>query len=390
MSEWKEVELRDISSDIAYGYTASASDEPVGPKFLRITDIVGERINWNDVPYCKISDKDQAKYKLGIGDLVIARTGATTGYNAIIKDEVDAVFASYLIRYKINPTKADPFFVGYVLKSDRFQDYVDAIAGGSAQPGANAQQLADYSFPLPPIEVQRAIAEVLSSLDDKIDLLHRQNKTLESLAQTLFRHWFLDQPNDDREEWQISDFGEVICGKTPSKQIGEYFGSDVPFIRIPDMHGKIFVFDTEDSLSEIGANSQSKKYLPERSICVSCIATVGLVSMNAFTSQTNQQINSIIPKADSYRFYLFLKLKTLVDELMAMASGGTATPNLNTGDFSKILIQKPSDEILGAFQATVEPMFDKIFENEKQIRKLIEIRDSLLPKLMEATLEVNI
>lgn len=88
------------------------------------------------------------------------------------------------------------FFVGYVLQANRFQDYVDAIAGGSAQPGANAQQFADYEFLLPPFSEQKLIAETLSSLDDKIDLLHRQNKTLEALAETLFRQWFVEEAEE--------------------------------------------------------------------------------------------------------------------------------------------------------------------------------------------------
>ena len=146
MYEWKEIELRDICSDISYGYTASANEAPIGPKFLRITDVAKGRINWSTVPYCPISKKDAIKYKLEVGDIVIARTGATTGYNAIIKNEVDAVFASYLIRFKMNNQVSYPFFVGYALQSNRFQDYVNAIAGGSAQPGANAQQFADYEI----------------------------------------------------------------------------------------------------------------------------------------------------------------------------------------------------------------------------------------------------
>lgn len=92
MTEWKEIQLRDISSDISYGYTASAANENVGPQFLRITDITSGRINWETVPYCQISEKHIQKYKLEVGDIVIARTGATTGFNATIKKEVYAVF----------------------------------------------------------------------------------------------------------------------------------------------------------------------------------------------------------------------------------------------------------------------------------------------------------
>src|SRR4051812_16434357 len=112
--EWKSTTLGEISKDIAYGYTESASKKEIGPKFLRITDIVGG-LNWETVPYCKISDANFKKYKLEKDDIVVARTGATTGAVEIIKESRKAVFASYLIRYKIDRAYADPSYVGYIL-----------------------------------------------------------------------------------------------------------------------------------------------------------------------------------------------------------------------------------------------------------------------------------
>ena len=155
------------------------------------------------------------------------------------------------------------------------------------------------------------------------------------------------------------------------------------------MHNKTFVFETEDSLSEQGLNSQVNKTLPEKSICLSCIATVGLVVLNAFKSQTNQQINSIIPFKEHYRYFLYLKFKSMKDEFFAMASGGTATDNLNTGDFSKIKIKTPSDNSLKTFHEQVKDFFEKIFSNQIQIKTLSKNRDSLLPKLMSGEVRIE-
>ena len=237
---------------------------------------------------------------------------------------------------------------------------------------------------------QKAIADVLSSLDDKIDLLHRQNKTLEAMAETLFRKWFIEDENENWEEKPLSFFGEIICGKTPSKKVDRYFNGNIPFIKIPDMHGNIFVFDTQDKLSEEGKLSQKNKTLPTKSICVSCIATVGLVSMNVFESQTNQQINSIVPRNDFYRYFLFLFMKSSYDLLQTMASGGTATLNLNTNDFSNIGVLYAGEEYLINFHKIVSPLFDKIYENQSQIRTLEKLRDTLLPKLMSGEVRVKI
>ncbi len=156
------------------------------------------------------------------------------------------------------------------------------------------------------------------------------------------------------------------------------------------MHGNIFIFETTDSLSEEGKLSQSNKTLAPKSICVSCIATVGLVSMNAKESQTNQQINSIIPQKDYYRYFLYLTMKSYNDLLHSMASGGTATLNLNTGNFSKIPVPYPGNKFLVDFQVQIEPFFDKIFTNQSQIRTLEKLRDTLLPKLMSGEVRVKI
>ena len=187
--------------------------------------------------------------------------------------------------------------------------------------------------------------------------------------------------------WEVkalSDLGQIICGKTPSKSNKEFYGDDVPFIKIPDMHNQVFITQTTDNLSVAGANSQSKKYIPPKSICVSCIATVGLVSMTSKPSHTNQQINSIIPNNNNTSEFLYLSLKQplMTKYLKDLASGGSATLNLNTSTFSKIEIITPSKEIIDIFQSKVVSIFEKILSNSIENKRLTEIRDLLLPRLL--------
>ena len=182
----------------------------------------------------------------------------------------------------------------------------------------------------------------------------------------------------------LSDLGQIICGKTPSKSNKEFYGNGVPFIKIPDMHNQVFITQTTDNLSVAGANSQSKKYIPPKSICVSCIATVGLVSMTSKPSHTNQQINSIIPNDEKISEFLYLSLKqsSMTKYLKDLASGGSATLNLNTSTFSKIEIITPSKEIIDIFQSKVVSIFEKILSNSIENKRLTEIRDLLLPRLL--------
>jgi type I restriction enzyme S subunit len=209
-NEWVEYKLGDICTDISYGYTASADWEIEGPKFLRITDIQDYFINWNTVPQCPISESDRKKYLLEIGDIVIARTGASTGSTFTLKDEVDAVFASYLIRYKIDNNIANPFYIGYLLKSSKWKEYVSSIIGGSAQPGANAKQFADFNFILPDKSIQGKIVDLLSAIDEKIENNLATNQTLEEISRTLFKEWFVSFNYPDVDgNLKHSEFGEI-------------------------------------------------------------------------------------------------------------------------------------------------------------------------------------
>ena len=171
--EWREVKLGELCSDIAYGYTATASDEPIGPKFLRITDIVSDSINWESVPYCEIEDSKKHRYTLETGDIVIARTGATTGYNQVVRPNEHSVFASYLIRYKLRQAIAYPFFIGYVLKSTYWKRFVEKIKARSAQPGANAKDFANFRIFLPTFPEQKRIANILDTAKEEVEFLNQ-------------------------------------------------------------------------------------------------------------------------------------------------------------------------------------------------------------------------
>jgi type I restriction enzyme S subunit len=194
------------------------------------------------------------------------------------------------------------------------------------------------------------------------------------------------------EGWNIapiSDFGKVICGKTPSKQKPGFYGENVPFIKIPDMHGNVFATHTSDHLSSAGAASQSKKTIPKGSVCVSCIATVGQVVITTEESHTNQQINSIVPFEGCYTPYLYFRMQSLYEHLHDLASGGSATLNLNTGSFSKIRILMPSKTLLDSFAKSSSALFEGSLNNVNSAQTLGSLRDILLPKLLSGELSVS-
>ncbi|RLG30322.1 hypothetical protein DRN98_07475, partial [Methanosarcinales archaeon] len=190
-NEWPRYRLADLCESIDYGYTASAQITPVGPKFLRITDIRQASLDWDSVPYVEIDEEKKKQYVLKSGDIVVARTGAFTGHNAYIKNPPDAIFASYLIRLRAKPGVVSRFLY-YFMQSPVYTDYIQAAIGGSAQPNANAKVLTGIDLSLPPLPEQRAIAHILGTLDDKIELNRKMSQTLEAMAQAIFKSWFVD------------------------------------------------------------------------------------------------------------------------------------------------------------------------------------------------------
>ena len=388
-----ETTLSDVCTNITYGYTASATSENTGVKFLRITDIVPSRIDWESVPFCKISPSDLDKYQIREGDIVIARTGATTGYNKTIKQlPYPAVYASYLIKYDLDRLKADSAFVGYVLQASNWYEYVDAIAGGSAQPGANAKQLGSFKFLLPPLPEQKAIASVLSSLDDKIDLLHRQNKTLEAMAETLFRQWFIEEAKEDWEEVKLGDLCEVITKGTTPKQFLE---SGVNFIKAESLTDTgSFIRSKFASVStEIHDTFLKRSILQAGDLLFSIAGTIGRVAKvtaDILPANTNQALAILRPKShvNSDLIYCILK-SSYFQELADGKVVHAVQPNLSLGEISNSCIRLPNQKVLQVFTEQVSAYFAKKSVNSSQIQTLENLRDTLLPKLMSGEVRVQ-
>jgi type I restriction enzyme, S subunit len=291
----------------------------------------------------------------------------------------------------LHPKKIDSRFLYYSVFDQEFTDYLTARADGSAYPAVSPEVLSDAELDLPPLPEQRAIAGILGALDDKIEVNRRMNATLEVMARAVFHQWFVE--NEGVGSWeigQVKDLGEVITGKTPPTTDRENYDGEIPFITIPDMHGKMFVIETGKTLSEQGVQTQRNKTLPPFSICISCIATPGLVSMTTEPAQTNQQINSLIPKDGKSVFYSFFALRELGDEIRARGGGGSVLLNLNKGQFETMPISIPPVDLMHKFQEFAESLLTRLLANEKESRTLGSLRDSLLPKLMRGDVRVSV
>ena len=293
---------------------------------------------------------------------------------------------------EINEDIISPKFFYYLLSRVDFNQYNE----GTTIPSLRTETLNRLEFEVPSLKVQNKIIKLLEPIENKIKLNEVINNNLEQQAMAIFKSWFIDYepfPDNISIKWKVGTIKdlskEIICGKTPSTKKAEYYGSDVPFITIPDMHNKIFSIKTTRSLSIEGAASQIKKMLPKNAICVSCIGTAGLVTITSEKSQTNQQINAIIPKDNISPYFIFLLMKTLSNKINKLGQGGSTIVNLNKEQFSKIEINIPDDISMNYFHKIISPLFNDIFNNQKENLLLSALKNNILPKLLSGELDVS-
>ena len=312
---------------------------------------------------------------------------------------IDACFPDSIMGFVPFEGVSNAKFIKYAF--DMLQRDIKHISQGTAQDNLSWQKLETIKFPAPDIKIQNKIVEILGTFDDLIENNQKQIKLLEEAAQRLYKEWFVDLrfPGYENckivdgmpESWiqkKISDLGEIITGKTPSTSKEQYYGGNIPFIKIPDMHGCVFPITTEVTLTNEGANTQKNKYIPKNGIMVSCIATVGLVNIAIELCQTNQQINSIILNNEQDSYYVYSSMKRLKELLEGVGSNGATMTNVNKTKFGNIEVVYPNDELRKLYYDYCKPIFEKIYALSRNIKKLSQVRDCLLPKLMSGEIEV--
>jgi type I restriction enzyme S subunit len=233
--------LSELATKIDYGVTASASAVDTGTKFLRITDIQDGSVDWPTVPFCEAPQRKLLSARLDDGDIVFARTGATTGKSFLIKSPPNgAVFASYLIRVK--PSRAvDASYLSHFFQSPGYWGQIEKKTQGAAQGGVNATSLSELQIPLPPLDEQRRIGAIL----DKADALRRKRKRalelLESLTESIFLEMFGDLRNNSKGWNEIRSLGnlaEIVSGITKGRKLNGEATREVPYLAVANVQDK--------------------------------------------------------------------------------------------------------------------------------------------------------
>ena len=297
----------------------------------------------------------------------------------------DACFPDSVLGFIADDKKADINFVYYQLS--HYQKELKHLGEGSVQDNINLATFDDILFPIPPLPEQQAIAEVLSSLDDKIDLLHRNNKTLEEMAETLFRQWFVEGA---KEEWEVVPFGQLVQvkrGGSP-RPIQEYLSeSGLRWLKISDAtnNNSPYILEIKEHIIESGL--KKTVYLQSGSLVVSNSATPGIPKILALDTCIHDGW-LYFPKSHFSNEFLYLFFLKIREELVALGNGSIFT-NLKTDLVKTFPIAKPDDNTLSKFNDVVSPIFQKILSNSEQIMLLTNMKNALLPKLMSGQLRVK-
>ncbi len=365
MTSHKRVRLDDIVQSLDYGVTASAEWRPAGPKFLRITDIQGGSVDWPRVPWCSCPAREASQSALRPGDIVFARTGATTGKSFLLKEcPEEAVFASYLIRVRLSE-HADPGFVSHFFNSRDYWNQITQSSRGAAQPGINATVLSRLQIPLPPLEEQRRIAAILDKTQETL-LLRRS--CLQDLSASLELNLFLDlfgSPATNPKGWdliQIGDLAEIFSDGPFGSNLksSHYTESGVRVIRLQNIGVREFVDNDKAYVSTAHYEELSKHTCLPGDIL---IGTLGDPNLRACVQPPHIQI--AINKADCVQMrcaeslvhplYVMHLLNT--PDANAMASSlilGQTRARISMGRLRGLSIPVPPVELQAEFASRVE------------------------------------
>jgi type I restriction enzyme, S subunit len=325
-----------------------------------------------------------------LGDILFCVRGSTTGKMNWSDQEYAIGRGLAAMRHKNGA--GYKYFLKAVI--DFNLELLLASATGSTFPNVSKDQIANLEVSIPPLGEQKAIASVLSSLDDKIDLLHRQNTTLEHMAETLFRQWFVEEAQVGWEEKPLKEVVDIAIGRTPPRQEHQWFSeseTDVKWISIKDLgNDGVYIFKTSEYLTKDAVRQFNIPLIPKDTVVLSFKMTLGRVAITTQEMLSNEAIAhfKFKTKTPFTKEYLFLFLKTYKWELLGSTS--SIVTAINSAMIKDMEIAIPDDETMNKFKDSTEPLFNKIKSNQEQIQTLEKLRDNLLPKLMSGELRVEL
>jgi type I restriction enzyme, S subunit len=396
----------------------------VGTPIITVEHLGENRILDADIPRVSDADRDRlAKYSLRSGDIVFSRVGSVDR-RAIVRPEEDGwLFSGRCLRVRPDQRQINPGYLSYFFGLPSFKGHIRAIAVGATMPSLNTQLLSDVAIYYPKVEEQRAIALILSTIDDKIELNRRMNEALEAAASALFKSWFVDfdpvrakAAGDDPglpkpladvlpdslaqlelgaapSGWGIGsilDRANLLSGGTPKTDRPEYWNGRIPWATAKDVSqcGTTFLIHTDRNITERGLEESATQMIPMFStVVVARGATTGRMALLGREMAMNQTCYALASKIGT-PFALYCQLRQGMVNLVH-AAHGSVFDTITTTTFANSRIFLPLTAVLESFETRITPLFRRILANIEESRTLAGLRNTLLPKLISGEIRIK-
>jgi len=406
---WEEKQISEVCESIVdcVNKTAPTVEFVTPYKMIRTTNVKKGNIDLSSVKYVTedVYTKWTRRSTPQIGDVILTRE-APIGEVGIVKTGDKIFLGQRLMQYRANPKALNSKFLLYSMQSSYMQQQILSHEGtGSTVSHIRVPDCTKFKIRVPDLSIQERIADILGSLDDKIELNRRMNETLEQMAVALYKHWFVDfGPFQDGEFVESGEFGQipaclnitsigsavkVLGGGTPSTKVNDYWDNgDINWFSPTDLTSSKSMFMTKSAkrITEKGLNESSAKLFPAYSVMMTSRATIGVIAINREPASTNQGFIVLIPNEKFPASYLLLWLKSNMEKIRSISNGSTFL-EVNRSNFKALPIFE-SEKVI-EFGARINPVLSQIESLTIETETLTETRDYLLPRLLSGEIEVR-
>lgn len=404
--EWSWDPISETCEYPEYGHTASAVANPVGPRFLRITDIQENGVSWDRVPCCQCSEPTLSRLLLRPGDLLVARIGGTTGKTYLVRDCPEAVFASYLIRLRAKAV--DPGFLYYFTKSRLYWTQIDAHKGDKLKGGISGSVLATIRHPVPPPTEQRAIAHVLFEMEWRWLLEYRRAEALQKLKTAtmakLFREGLRGEPLRETDigllpgSWERVPLGSLLHVAQYGLSVRGQRSGTVPILRMNCQHDGEVVFRDLQFVDHLDAETLERYRLAEGDLLFNRTNSFELVGRTALFSGDRAAVFAsylVRLRADRTRIdprflNFFLGLKSTQERLKGFATRGVSQSNISASKLKNLLIPVPPLAEQHGIASTISAIQRACRHGEARAAELDSLFATTLSALMSGRTRVGV
>jgi len=417
-----------VNGDRSSNYPSGEDFVSDGVPFISAADISEHGISLEKVKRISRASFERLRSgKIRPGDILFCLRGSL-GKVGLVDSTYEAAIASSLVIVRPNET-TDARYLYYLLRSPIVQGFMGTLDNGSVQPNLSVREISKIEVPDFGIEEQRAIAHILGTLDDKIELNRKQNETLEVMARALFKAWFVDfepvrakmegrwqrgqslpglpahlydlfpdrlvesELGEIPEGWEVKSFAdtvEIIGGGTPKTSVAEYWGGDIPWFSVVDAPPApdVWVLDTEKKITHAGVENSSTRILPAGTAIISARGTVGRLALVGVPMAMNQSCYGLRGKLGHRGFFNYFTTRQLVSTLQHRTHG-SVFDTITRDTLAGVQVVAPPLAVVETFERLVAPALDRIREALFESRSLATKRNTLLHKLISGDVRVG-